>query len=103
VVAALFHRHKSGKPPLSQRQIAQRAGLDINVVSQVVRDLERRAILRRDQHPDDSRAHQVTLSESGLVLAKLSTATARRLNDEFFAHIDGAVLAPVLEKLTNAV
>jgi len=103
IVATTYHRHRSQKSALSQRQIAERTGLDINVVSQVVRGLEHRGFLKRRPHPDDSRAHEVTLSKSGLGLAKASTATARRLNDEFFAHTDAAILAPLLEKLTDAI
>lgn len=103
ILATTYHRHRSQKPPLSQRQIAERTGLDVNVVSQVVRTLERRTILERRRHPDDSRAHEVTLSEQGLALAKSSTAVARRLNAEFFARTDAAALAGLLETLTNVI
>jgi DNA-binding MarR family transcriptional regulator len=72
-------------------------------VSQVVRTLEGRMILQRRRHPDDSRAHAVTLSDLGLALAGSSTAVARRLNAEFFARTDGAALAGLLETLTNAI
>jgi DNA-binding MarR family transcriptional regulator len=103
VVATTYHRHRSMKPPLSQREIAERTGLDINVVSQVVRGLERRALLRRSTHRRDSRAFEVTLTEQGLALAVSSTAIARRLNDEFFADTDGEVLTHALAHLTHAI
>jgi MarR family transcriptional regulator, organic hydroperoxide resistance regulator len=103
VLMAVHRRTRTGQPALSQRQIAQKTGMDVNVVSQVIRALERRGILERGPHPSDSRALTVTLSPSGSKLAIASSAIARRLNDEFFADADNQLLGQQLGMLTQPI
>lgn len=103
VLAAVYHRHHTGRSPLRQTEIAGRTGMDVNVVSQVTRGLETRGLLARERSAADSRAHEVTLTAAGLELATVATAAARTLNDDFFADIPYDVLAPLLERLTHAI
>lgn len=103
VIMAVHRRHRGNHRPLSQRQIALDTGMDVNVVSQVIRGLEGRGILDRGPHPEDSRALSVKLTASGSQLAKSSSLVARRLNDEFFAGADHNGLGRELQRITNPI
>ncbi len=103
VVMAVHRRRLKSQRALSQRQIALDTGMDVNVVSQVIRGLEARGIVDRGPHPSDSRALSVTLTGSGSQLAKSGSLVARRLNEEFFAGADHQGLMQELQRITNPI
>jgi DNA-binding MarR family transcriptional regulator len=103
VLASMYRRQIDGKSPLSQRQVAERNHMDVNVVSQVARSLARRELIERRVNPGDLRANQLVLTDRGFALSKKVTAAARRLNDEFFESIEGEALATILKELTHVI
>ena len=50
---------------VTQVDIARFTGMDVMTVSQIVRLLEKKDYIRRDQHPKDSRAKLVSVTKSG--------------------------------------
>ena len=88
VVMALYRQARHDWPPLTQREVAERLGMDANTTSQIVRALERRGVLDRSTHPDDARANALTLTDDGLDRARDASAAARTMNDRFFGVID---------------
>jgi DNA-binding MarR family transcriptional regulator len=100
VLAALLHAHTHGRPAPTQKALSEQTGIDVNTASQVIRGLERRGIVRRRPHPDDSRAVQPLLTESGLELARRCTREARALNRRYFEQIDPQSLLATLQRLT---
>lgn len=99
VLAALLHAHGREHPGPTQKQLAGRTGIDVNTISQVLRGLERRGLVRRTPHPSDSRAIALSLTDAGLELARACTREARALNRRYFASIDGEPLLGVLKQL----
>ena len=100
VLAALLHAHSHGRPAPTQKALSERTGIDVNTTSQVIRGLERRGIVRRRPHPDDSRAVQPLLTEPGLELARRCTHEARTLNHRYFEQTDPESLLATLQQLT---
>jgi DNA-binding MarR family transcriptional regulator len=64
VLASLYALTTTGHTP-SQRELADFSGLDRIHVSKLVRALERAGMLARQQHPSDTRAFAVSITDAG--------------------------------------
>jgi DNA-binding MarR family transcriptional regulator len=69
----------------SQRALAEQAGTDPMMTSQVVRALERKKLLTREPDPTDSRARRLNLTPTGRRLARRAIDVVEAVDDEFFA------------------
>ncbi len=86
----------------SQRALAEQAGTDPMMTSQVVRALERKGLLVRRQDPADSRALQLELTPAGKRLAVKAIAVVEAADAEFFAAAPNPQpLAPALVALAG--
>lgn len=72
----------------SQRQLAEQAGTDPMMTSQVLRALERKNLLTREPDPNDSRARRLELTTTGRRLARRAIDVVEAVDDEFFAAAD---------------
>ncbi len=69
---------------LTQVRIARHAKLDVMMTSQVLRTLEQRGLIERDEHPSDTRAKIITLTPLGIERAHLAIPVVERVDDTFF-------------------
>jgi DNA-binding MarR family transcriptional regulator len=69
----------------SQRGLAEFAGTDAMMTSQVIRALEARTLVDRATDPDDSRARRLTVTPRGAELARTTIAAVEAADREFFA------------------
>ena len=91
----------AGETP-SQRRLAEHAGTDPMMTSQVLRALEARGLITRAEHPDDSRARRVGVTRSGAALAKRAVALVEAVDAEFFEPAgDPAALLDALRHLSG--
>jgi MarR family transcriptional regulator, organic hydroperoxide resistance regulator len=88
VLASLYGLVADGERP-SQRQLAERSGLETIYVSKLVRSLERDGLVERPSNPADSRAVQLDLTARGRDVAKEAIAVVGRLLDELTAPLGG--------------
>jgi len=87
-----------GRP--SQRELADHAGTDVMMTSQVVRTLEQRGLLDRLPDPNDARVRRLRCTPAGSRLAKRAVAVVEKVDLEFFG--DGrerSAAVKVLERL----
>jgi DNA-binding MarR family transcriptional regulator len=78
----------AGQTP-SQRRLADHAGTDPMMTSQVLRTLEVRGLVRRAADPGDSRARQLTITADGSDLAARAVAVVEEADRRFFAPAGG--------------
>jgi DNA-binding MarR family transcriptional regulator len=89
----------AGETP-SQRRLAEHAGTDPMMTSQVLRALETKDLITRTPHPDDSRARALGVTRRGTTLAKRAVKVVEAADAEFFAAAgDQATLLAVLRHL----
>lgn len=89
----------AGETP-SQRRLAEHAGTDPMMTSQVVRTLEGKGLITRAEHPTDSRARALSVTRRGAGLARRALAVVEAADAEFFAAAgDQAALLTVLRRL----
>ena len=77
--------HADGRP--TQRQLAEQAGTDPMMTSQVIRRLEARGLVVREADPSDSRARKLWLSARGGELLGGALSDVERADDAYFAAL----------------
>jgi DNA-binding MarR family transcriptional regulator len=70
--------------PVTQARVSDHAKTDAVMTSEVLRTLERKALLRRLPHPNDARARQIVLTPAGKKLAKQAVALVEAVDQSFF-------------------
>jgi DNA-binding MarR family transcriptional regulator len=88
LLASLYGLSRSGTTP-SQRALADFAELDTVYVSKLIRSLEAAGLVRRDTHPDDVRAVQLSLTDSGLATVRQAIEIVHKLHRDLTAPIGG--------------
>lgn len=73
--------------PIIQIQVAQAAGTDEMMTSQVIRALAGRGLLTRQRHPDDARAKSLSVTDEGYKLAMQALEAVERVDAEFFGPL----------------
>jgi DNA-binding MarR family transcriptional regulator len=71
----------------TQAQLAQQAGTDPMMTSQVTRKLETRGLLERAQDPTDSRARRLRLTAAGRALVTRALSDVEAADEEHFATL----------------
>jgi len=84
----------------TQRALADQAGTDRMMTSQVLRALERRGLVDRPAHPTDARARELALTPAGKELALRAIAVVEEADRQFFAPVGDQ---PALEETLRAL
>lgn len=87
---------------LTQVQLAEFCQVDVMLISQVVRKLETKKLVKRLPHPTDTRAKVLALTPSGEDILKKALPLIESLDVEFFTHCDEVALLSELAKLYHA-
>ena len=75
--------------PVTQVMLARHARTDTMTTSQVLRALERKKLVRRTDHPRDSRAYALRPTAAGRRLARQLIHLVERADQEFFEPLGG--------------
>ena len=71
----------------NQLALAQQAGTDVKMTSQVLRALEGKGLIERRTDPQDTRAKTVHLTAPGRRLARRAVGIVEAADEEFFAPV----------------
>ena len=86
LLASTWWLTRSGEPP-TQRELADQAGTDTMMTSQVVRKLAERGLIERAEDPADARAKRLRVTESGLDLVAKALKDVEAADAEFFGKL----------------
>jgi MarR family transcriptional regulator, organic hydroperoxide resistance regulator len=86
LLATLAAADKKG---ISQAAASAASGVDPMTTSQVLRGLESRDLVARTPHPEDRRAHRVTVTTNGRAVVKKAGPKVDKADAEFFAAAGG--------------
>jgi DNA-binding MarR family transcriptional regulator len=89
--------------PVIQRALADHAGTDPMMTSQVLRALEARGLVRRRALASDARARALQVTPAGAALANRAVAVVEAVDEEFFGPLGdrAAELAALLGRLAS--
>jgi DNA-binding MarR family transcriptional regulator len=93
LLASAWWLGEQGERP-SQRRLAEHAGTDAMMTSQVVRALERAGLVKRVRDPDDSRSLLVAVTDAGRAGVREALADVEAADTAFFAPVHDAALVP---------
>jgi DNA-binding MarR family transcriptional regulator len=103
VLGSLGWLHDIEKETPTQRRVADHAGTDPMMTSQILRALEQRELVVRAPDPEDARAIRVTTTPAGTKLVVRAVAIVRALDVELFdANTERDELVPILRRLAVA-
>jgi DNA-binding MarR family transcriptional regulator len=88
LLASLYGCSRRGTQP-SQRELADWTGLDPIFVSKLARALEHAVLIERTEHPADTRAVQLRITDRGTAIAERAIAIVNALQEEFTLPIGG--------------
>ena len=72
---------------VTQIEIAQRAKMDTMMTSNVIRTLEKKALVKRTEHHTDTRAKIVTLTKKGFSDLKQAVEIVENFDRDFFKNL----------------
>jgi DNA-binding MarR family transcriptional regulator len=72
---------------ITQIAIAKHTKMDVMMVSNVIRTLEKKGFLKRTDHPTDTRAKLVKLTETGFDTLKKAVVIVENFDRDFFKNI----------------
>lgn len=74
--------------PVTQRDLADHAGTDVMMTSQVLRVLESKGLVSRGPHPTDGRARALTPTPTGAALASEANTAVEAADLRYFAALE---------------
>ncbi|MEU4741075.1 MarR family winged helix-turn-helix transcriptional regulator [Actinosynnema sp. NPDC023658] len=81
----------SHEGPPSQQKVAEQAGTDAMMTSQVLRKLEDQGLITREPDPHDARARRLAVTDAGRGRLKGALKDVERVDADFFAGHDDLV------------
>lgn len=86
----------------NQRQVAEHAGVGEVMTSQIIKVLERNALIERTTHPDDPRGKALRVTDRGRAIAEKAVVAMDAWDAEFFsAAPDADELLAALQSLAG--
>jgi DNA-binding MarR family transcriptional regulator len=100
LLASAWWLGEQGEQP-AQRRLAQHAGTDAMMTSQVVRALERQGLVERPRDPGDARTVRVSVTSAGRERLEGALADVEAADAAFFAQVADEALVPRLRTLAG--
>jgi DNA-binding MarR family transcriptional regulator len=88
---------------LTQVNLAEFCKIDVMQVSQVVRKLEAKQLVKRSPHPTDTRAKVLVLTSEGEVVLQKAVPLVESLDADFFGQCNKSNLQKELQKLYQRI
>jgi DNA-binding MarR family transcriptional regulator len=100
LLACTWWLNDQGEEP-TQVRLAEQAGTDIKMTSQVVRNLEQKGLVEREVDPADTRARRLRATRRGARLAPRAIAVVEAVDAEFFSGLPQADAVDFLGRLAR--
>ncbi|MDU1890127.1 MAG: MarR family transcriptional regulator [Dysgonomonas sp.] len=100
ILSALYQSSKDHDDVI-QVSLSEKTNIDPMTTSTVLRNLEKRGLIRRERGRVNTRTVEVELTESGMELYDLAYQKIETLRDELYQNLDQQQLTTQLQKLTE--
>jgi DNA-binding MarR family transcriptional regulator len=100
LLACAWWMNEHGERP-NQVALAEQAGTDVKMTSQVVRALEAKGLVERTVDPADTRARRVAVTARGKRLAPKAIAAVEHVDAAFFQPVPSADAVGLLRRLAR--
>jgi DNA-binding MarR family transcriptional regulator len=100
LLACTFWLNDQGLAP-NQATVAEQAGTDVKMTSQVIRTLETKGLITREVDPADTRARRLRVTQAGADLAPRAMAVVEAADAAFFDPVAHPDAVGMLSKLAR--
>ena len=100
LLACTYWLNEQGLDP-NQATVAEQAGTDVKMTSQVIRTLEAKGLLTREVDPADSRARRLRVTPEGAELAPRAMAAVEQADAAFFEPVATKEVISMLSRLAQ--
>lgn len=100
LLACTFWLNGRGLAP-NQATVAEQAGTDVKMTSQVIRTLEAKGLITREVDPADTRARRLRVTEAGAGLAPRAMAAVEAADAAFFEPVARPDALSMLSRLAR--
>jgi DNA-binding MarR family transcriptional regulator len=100
LLACTWWLSEQGERP-TQVRLADQAGTDVKMTSQVVRTLEQKGLVERAVDPADTRARRLRPTRRGARLAPRAIELVERVDAEFFSKLGNKDAVGLLSRLVG--
>jgi DNA-binding MarR family transcriptional regulator len=100
LLACTWWLNEHGERP-TQVRLAEQAGTDIKMTSQVIRTLEKKGLVEREIDPADTRARQLRVTRRGARLAPRAIEVVERVDADFFSALPRGHAVKLLRPLAG--
>ncbi len=100
LLACTWGLNQQGQHP-TQIALAEFAGTDVKMTSQVLRSLERKGLIERDVDSADTRARRLRVTRRGARLAPRAIAVVQEVDAEFFEEVPPEDALHLLRRLVR--
>jgi len=100
LLACTFWLNDQGLAP-NQATVAEQAGTDVKMTSQVIRTLEAKGLITREVDPADTRARRLRVTEAGADLAPRAMAAVEAADAAFFDPVARPDALSMLSRLAR--
>jgi DNA-binding MarR family transcriptional regulator len=100
LLACTWWLNQHGQDP-SQVALAEFAGTDVKMTSQVIRSMERKGQVEREVDPADTRARRLRVTRQGARLAPRAIAAVEKVDADFFDEVRPRDALRLLRKLAR--
>ncbi|MEY9930396.1 DNA-binding MarR family transcriptional regulator [Catenulispora sp. GP43] len=100
LLACTFWLNDQGLAP-NQATVAEQAGTDVKMTSQVIRTLEAKGLITREVDPADTRARRLRVTEAGADLAPRAMAAVEAADAAFFGPVARPEAVGMLSRLAR--
>lgn len=87
VLLASVHWLTLGKQEVTQVLLSNHSKIDPMTTSQVLRTLQAKGLIKRQEHSTDTRAKMVALTEAGVKLVKPAVKAVEQFDNDFFKSL----------------
>jgi DNA-binding MarR family transcriptional regulator len=100
LLACVWWLSEQGERP-TQVRLAEQAGTDVKMTSQVVRTLEQKGLVERTVDAADTRARRLRPTRRGARLAPRAIEVVERVDAEFFSNLGDKEAVGLLSRLAG--
>lgn len=75
------------KERVTQTELSQHSKIDPMTTSTIIRTLQRKGLIEREEHPTDTRAKTITLTENGIKITRQAVKIIEKFDINFFSSL----------------
>lgn len=101
ILSAIYQAKKDKEQEIIQANLSAKTQIDPMTTSTILRNLQKRGLIKRERSLINTRTVEVELTEAGELLHNLALQKLNKMKEEIYQNLDQQTLASQLVKLSD--